>query len=66
MTTSTEGKIQHLYLIKFCDNRIIIQQKIFYYEAFVCLFVETFEITGSRTFSGQKVWSYWSLTWKIY
>lgn len=55
MTTSTEGKIQHLYLIKFCDNRIIIQQKIFYYEAFVCLFVETFEITGSRTFSGQKV-----------
>lgn len=26
MTTSVEGKIQHLYLIKFCDNRIIIQQ----------------------------------------
>lgn len=26
MTTSIEGKIQHLYLIKFCDNRIIIQQ----------------------------------------
>lgn len=45
--TSIEGKIQYLYLIKFCDNRIIIQQKIFYYE--------TFEITGSRTFPGQKV-----------